>query len=76
MNVKFDMNVRPSSCYTCYKFRATFTSCVGGVSEDVDYLRKSWFCASFWRLTAQGMRLAIASNVGVYGSRRPKLHNS
>ena len=66
MNLKLDLNIVPSSCYTRYKLLPPPISSVGGASVHVDRIRKSPFytCTSLWQLTARDRRLALAFNVG------------
>ena len=64
MNLKLDLNIVPSSCYTHYKLLPPPISSVGGASVHVDRIRKSPFYTSLWQLTARDRRLALAFNVG------------
>ena len=64
MAIKIAINTLTLSCYTHKEFRAPLTSAMGRVSVHIDLVQKSPFYASFWRLTVQDRRLAVASNVG------------
>jgi len=60
----FGVTALTSPCYTHKEFRAKPTSSLGGVSVQVNCVRKSLFYASIWRFTVQYRRLTLASNVG------------